>query len=241
MTPYAKLVSNYGFSAVVTNKLNIPIGKEDVFVLQRQHADGVLDFAKNAKSKGHKIIFELDDLFHHIPDDNPAGKAYPKGGKELKNLEEFMKLSDLMTVSTEGLKRFYSKFANNIQVCPNTVQLDKFPTFTYTPYENGREFRLLWMGSGTHQGDIQAIIKPISELMEEFPFITFIFGGMNYSSFFPRKLRTRMEDAGHTFPMSSTGQAMFVSDKGNPVYDYYQLMARIKAHAAIAPLKQNIF
>jgi glycosyltransferase involved in cell wall biosynthesis len=241
--PYQNL-AKFGFDVVLTNRLTYPsddLKGIDAMVLQRQHNPQVYQIANAVQQiEGGKVIMELDDYFHDIPPNNPARASYLKGSQQVQFLEKFMELSDLMTVSTPGLKDNYSKFNSNIWVCPNKVEGDSFKVKAANPRE-GEEFRLGWAGSGTHHDDLLTIIKPVSELMYENPNIKLVFVGQFYKNLFPQNLHSRMEHVGHTFPMEGNKALFYSPDNVNPVLKYYDLLAKANLHAAIAPLLQVTF
>ena len=232
--PYQKL-STLGYDINITNRLAMGI-EADLLVLQRQHADGILTIVDDYKKRGGKVIYELDDNFHDIPKNNPAGQQYPKGGKELKNIETFLGLADLMTVSTQGLADYYKKFTKEVVVCKNAVDFNHFPDFSISPRDT-ETFRLGWAGSGTHYDDFLTVIKPITQLMEQYKNLVFAFVGMDYRTMFPSHVRKRMEYCGHTFPVDTQGKPLFhPKDGDNAVYQYYKLLKESNFHAAIAPI-----
>jgi glycosyltransferase involved in cell wall biosynthesis len=238
--PY-KHLSKLGFDVWLTNKLDMELKPEDVLVLQRQHHDGVLNLTKNFKALGGKLVFELDDYFHELPPNNPARSAYPKGGKEIKNLETFMEISDLMTVSTPSLGENYKKWAKNVHICYNMIDQDEIkPELRETNDSN--IIRLGWAGSATHLDDLMPIVKPITEIMKEYPNTHFVFVGMDYKAIFPREIQGRMSHAGHTFPMHN-GKALFYDTESgtSPVVKYYKLLRDSKIDIAIAPLTPLAF
>lgn len=233
--PYKNLALKHNFNAVLTNRIDMNLDPDnDILVLQRQHADGILAITEDFVKRGGKVVFELDDYFHDLPANNPARKAYPKGGRELANLERFMELSHLMTVSTPSLGDNYKKWAKNVQICYNKIDTNEFPIVQKR--EDDGIIRLGWAGSATHLDDLMPIVKPITEIMREFKNVHFVFVGMDYKNLFDFDIRNRMSHAGHTFPMHN-GKALFYSEDGtNPVVQYYELLQKANIDIAIAPL-----
>ena len=234
--PY-KEASGHGFDVLLTNCFNglILSPENDVLVLQRQHSDAVMNYAQEFKNLGGKIVSEVDDYLHGIPANNPASKAYPKNGKELKNFETIMKMSDLMTVSTPHLAEKYSEFCKNVQVCYNALDISYFKDFKKEFHKNG-VVRIGWAGSSTHHDDLMLIVKPMTEIMQEYLNVQFVFVGADYRKFFPPELQPRIIHAGHTFPMHK-GKALFVNPDGqNPVHQYYDLLKSANIDIALAPI-----
>jgi hypothetical protein len=243
--PYKEL-SKEGFDVELTNKLHYDPDSDthltgvNALVLQRQHSVMVMEIAKLMQAKGQKIVFELDDYFHDIPRNNPAGQSYLKGGEQVQNIEKFLQMADLVTVSTVGLKEQYSKYNANIHVCPNQLAGEDILNEEIEPYTGG-EFRLGWAGSSTHYDDFLTIVKPLSDLMLENPNINFYFIGHDYRKLLHPNVQKRCFHLGHTFPIEN-GKALFYAPDGvNPVLRYYDLLKSAKLHAAIAPLLQVTF
>lgn len=233
--PY-KHLSKLGFDVHLTNKLDMELNPQDVLVLQRQHHDNVLAISKDFKNRGGRLVFELDDYFHDLPPNNPARTSYPVGGKELKNLEAFMEISDLMTVSTPALAENYSKWAKNVHVCYNSIDLEDISNLPEKPIRTDDSIHLGWAGSATHLDDLLPIVKPIVEIMVEYPKTKFVFVGMDYRKIFPRDLQNRLIYGGHTFPVDENGKGLFYDINSNPVLRYYHLLQQSSIDIAIAPL-----
>lgn len=238
--PYSR-IANHGFDTFLINKLSgLELQPErDILVLQRQHHPRVLEYAREFVNRGGLLIAEFDDYLQGIPLNNPARKAYPPGGTELKNLEEIIRISSLVTVSTPELARQYSKFSKNVQVCYNALDLNCIQDLSKEYHKDGI-VRLGWAGSGTHYDDFITIIKPVTEVMRENLNTHFVFVGMDYKNLFPIDIQQRMSYAGHTFPFHN-GKALFVSPDGNPVYKYYQLLNAARIDIAIAPILEVPF
>jgi hypothetical protein len=244
-SPY-KYLSSLGFDVTLTNKFAWPsemMTGVDLLVLQRQHNSQVYYISEQVKKSGAKVIVELDDYFHDLPANNPARSSYPKGGEEVRNMEKFMQLADIMTVSTPGLKNAYEKFNPNVFICPNVLDLSLFPVKKPLDYKPGDVFRLGWAGSATHHDDLMTVIKPVTEIMMENKLIQFIFIGQDYRHLFPKELHHRMECAGHTFPIDEqNNKPLFYSPDGiSPVVKYYKLLNDTNVHLAIAPLLELTF
>lgn len=104
---------------------------------------------KRMHSRGIPFFYELDDLLTNIPEWNYAHGYY----SELeKYIEEIMKLSNGMTVSTNKLKEVYSKWNDNIVVIPNKLPKflwgDIYPKHMNEPRKKNPV--ILWAGSQNH-------------------------------------------------------------------------------------------
>lgn len=238
--PY-KAVSKFGFDVELINRLDQNIDPTTTaLVLQRQHADDVLALTQWFISIGGKVINELDDYFHSLPINNIARPHYPEGGKELKNLEKFMEISHLLTVSTPQLQEAYSRFSKNSQVCYNSLDLNDYEKIDVPKREDGI-IRIGWAGSATHHDDFLTVIQPICDIMKKYANVEFVFIGMNYAHLFPFDLRHRMKYFGHTFPMQDGKPILFAQKDVHPVKDYYKLLQAADLDIAIAPLINHTF
>jgi len=95
------------------------------------------------------IIYEIDDMLFDIPEWNYASEYYKQ---REPFIEEMLKLSDGITVSTHKLKEVYTRFNKNIAVIenhlPKFIWGDIFPKHEYEPRE--KKPRILWGGSQNH-------------------------------------------------------------------------------------------
>ncbi len=95
------------------------------------------------------LIYEIDDLLTDIPKWNIAHDYYMSN---LKYTEEILRMVNGITVSTEPLKKVYSKYNKNIAVIPN--HLPKFmwgdPKPKHLREPRTKKPRIIWAGSETH-------------------------------------------------------------------------------------------
>lgn len=126
---------NNGFS---TDKLSvrgerIPIDeikkeldRADIVVLHRPEDPTYHEFAKHLKMRGKKIVVDNDDTFR-IDDHHPLAVLDPKGnevGLRMRAywIDEFVKIADMVTVSTPYLAEEFKKINNNVVVLPNYIE-----------------------------------------------------------------------------------------------------------------------
>lgn len=118
---HAKIASQYS---------KVDIDWSDILILQKQVNQKALPYVNYAKSKGKKIVCEVDDDYFNIPSWNPAYKHFQGRGEELVN---FYKMADAMTVTTDHLKKEMSKYNPNVNVLANSLDisyLDKIKDLT---------------------------------------------------------------------------------------------------------------
>jgi glycosyltransferase involved in cell wall biosynthesis len=160
----------------------------DLIVLQKQVNQKAIPFVEYAKSKGKKIITEVDDDYFNIPEWNPAHKYYLD---KQENLINFYKLSDAMTVTNEHLAQEMRKYNSNVYVLPNSLDIpfiEKLKTipdeekFKHIKYLNKNQKKLSiqeafdflkdkkvigWGGSPTHLRDLQQATNALIEICKK--------------------------------------------------------------------------
>lgn len=114
---------------------------------------------------GFKLVIDVDDdvLSTHTEPNNPAYKAYMN--KEARYSEFFqacVSQADLLTVSTEYLKKRLSSLNKNIVVVKNCVD----PKF-FSHKNNEDPVTLGYTGSGSHQADWKMIEPELERLRSE--------------------------------------------------------------------------
>lgn len=101
----------------------------DVVVFQRPSSIPSLKLAQLLKQKGKKIIFDNDDSYSGIPLARLGSEKQVQIAQDLnKNLNEFVKIADGVTVSTPYLAKEYSQYNKNVAVLKNCIDpLDELP------------------------------------------------------------------------------------------------------------------
>jgi hypothetical protein len=121
--------------------------------IQRPATKEQLEVVKMYKEKIYPIwkrplYLEVDDLFFDIPEWNYASDYYVKNKKYV---EEILRLVNGIIVSTEQLKKEYSKYNNTIKVIPNHL-----PKFIWgdakrpQPKDPGEKLKVIYPCSQNH-------------------------------------------------------------------------------------------
>ena len=105
----------------------------DVVVFHRAEEPEYYDLAKMLKKDGVKIVMDNDDTFkladtHPLANFQPDGSAVDNLQRRSDNLDKFMKLSDMVTTSTEFLAKEYRAVNPNVRVLPNCVNPQDWDT-----------------------------------------------------------------------------------------------------------------
>ncbi|HZE89760.1 MAG TPA: glycosyltransferase family 4 protein, partial [Verrucomicrobiae bacterium] len=163
-----------GFEAKATSRLAWDdLIHHDVLVWSRQHRRELVRYRKFARGMGKLLVFDIDDHLHDLPSWSPASRAYPKGGPELRGLEEWMRSCDALTVSTEPLARAYGRVNRSVTVLPNSIDLA-----AWRPVPSvHRGVRVGWVGSPTHRKDLEVVRPALLKLRRRFPDLTIVMMG----------------------------------------------------------------
>jgi glycosyltransferase involved in cell wall biosynthesis len=138
----------------------------DIVILQRINNLSYYDFIKLLKSKGSKIIFELDDNLLELPPKNPAFSLY-SDPIQRRGFLEYLWLADHITVSTENLKHYYSRFNKSITVIPNQIDEEIFDNNSIR-ITNKSKVRIGFAGTTTHQEDFEQVIPALKRITENY-------------------------------------------------------------------------
>lgn len=192
----------------------------DIMVLNRADSFDVYQNTFIALKKGIKVVYELDDLLHDVPKYNPAYDYYEHPFIK-PNVESFIQTSDLVTVSTEPLKEFYSKWNSNIHVLPNSLDFNHWSQFKKVNSDN---IIIGWAGSPTHKDDIKIIIPSLIKILKNNPNVKLKAVGYNFFLDNPE-----FKEVG----------SQIIFTKHLDVYNFPKLLTNIDI--AIAPLEFNHF
>jgi glycosyltransferase involved in cell wall biosynthesis len=99
------------------------IAKADIVIMQRGTDEAQLQMVEYAKLMGKKVIYESDDDYLHVPTWNPGHVYF---GNRQVPIRKMIQSVDMMTVSTEELRKTYSGFNKNIRVLPNCIDFNAF-------------------------------------------------------------------------------------------------------------------
>ena len=133
----------------------------DIVFFERPRDEALLNAMKFTKDFGIPIWSDVDDDFFNIPKYNPSYSHFIQ--PSVRNwVEQCLKLSDVVSVTTTDLKEKYSKYNKNIHIIENAVNNYNFP-ITSQPSENPI---VNWRGSVTHRNDILSCFSSLVQLSQ---------------------------------------------------------------------------
>jgi GT2 family glycosyltransferase/Flp pilus assembly protein TadD len=150
-------------------KLNIQLEsakKLDVLIVQR-HFPGVLPYPKLMRLLSNhrpKIVYETDDALTKVPKNHIA---YTNCCAVSPLIEEYVRKADLVTVSTEPLKTYFSDYNRNIAVIPNALDMSLWAGIWKHQIPHS-PVRILFSGTMTHSEDLKVIEGALEKIIIEF-------------------------------------------------------------------------
>ena len=162
----------------------------DLVVCQRQYSGEVLSHIRLMKKAGIKIVYEVDDALDKISIYSSAYKIFNDNPHYLLTMQEFLKISDAITVSTEYLKQHY----NADYVLPNNIDFEVWDTISKK--DNGETIVIGWAGSSTHYADIKECVDAVEAVALKYPNVKVALGGWD-----AKEMAMIKESPRGTFPL----------------------------------------
>lgn len=144
----------------------------DVVFFERPRDESMVKAIEFTKNFGIPVWIDIDDDFFTIPKYNPSYQFFNQKNTRA-SIELCLRNADIITVTTETLKKVYEGFNKNIFVVENA-----FNDYNYVLAESPSEKNIInWRGSITHRDDILSCLEPLVKLSEDNPEYSFSFIG----------------------------------------------------------------
>lgn len=219
----ADILLEHGLAiAHFTHKIDITKAiKYNVLWIQLVASPMLVAIVQKAKEAGVKIVYDVDDKFDVIPEDNPAAEIYAQ--HKAKDAWDLIGLADIVTVSTKDLADHVRKAIPDkvVKVLPNMIPASVWPPAAPA---NDDFVRILWAGSPTHKRDLAIVAPALLDILAD--------GGG----------KVRFTCFGEQIPEELDRVREFVDIvKFVPFSEYGQALADIGADLMIAPLENTSF
>lgn len=142
------------------------VGCCDALFMQRPYTDDHLKVFRTAKRRGVPVWTDYDDLLLALPTDNPAFFVYMRDEIQ-KNLQEIISKSDIVTVSTEYLKKCIAHLNKNVVVVNNALDMNALSFLVEKQTPPARKKIIAWRGSATHQRDVFTMAPELINLSKD--------------------------------------------------------------------------
>lgn len=147
----------------------------DALFSQRPVSTEQISIIHRAKQYKKPIWIDYDDDLLGVPPDNQTYSMYSQP-QALQNVQSALTMADVVTVSTEQLKRKYSTFSKNIIVIPNAIDLDLVDRVDPAIERNKL---IIWRGSACHHRDLREYESIILEIYFKYKDWSWVFMGHN--------------------------------------------------------------
>ncbi len=138
------------------------ISDADMLYLERPADDQFLAAVLLAKNYGVPVWVDYDDNLFEVPEDHPHSETF-QNIKLRNNIKTILELADVVTVTTQDLKKSFSSFREDITVIENA-----FNDYKYSmPDEVSHNAIISWRGSDTHKPDLLKYRNAIWELAKK--------------------------------------------------------------------------
>jgi len=135
----------------------------DIVIFGRVYDRPFMGLLWRCKAAGIKVVYELDDDVWNIPESNGAYLSYEK--KYCRQIDETIVEADMVTTTTEPLKKVISRLHDNVKVIPNALPLEK-----WGKRPNHKGLIVGWSGGANHIDDLLLITDDIKKLQEKYDF-----------------------------------------------------------------------
>lgn len=138
----------------------------DVLYLDRRFISGAANVIKTCKENGIKVWIDIDDdLFNFSPyHDRAHLYSNPSFQKKFK---DDIAAADIVTVTTETLRKLYYPVNENIHVIPNAWNDFAFPQMALISEKTRAKPRIAWRGGSSHRRDLFTVHKAINSHIEK--------------------------------------------------------------------------
>lgn len=206
---------------VIENVNWASLSMNDIVMLQRPHSANQLKIAEMAVSHGLPLWVDHDDDVFNLPKGHPAYDNYmvPQIHARIANI---IRLADVVTVSTVGLKKVVERFNPNTHVVPNALMSNMVGAIRRS--DAPRTNLVYWRGSSTHQRDLDRYTPQMIEVAKRNPGTPWLFHGISGANY---KLVESIPNASR-------------AARVDPI-EYFAMISNMRPRVFVVPLEDNPF
>lgn len=163
-------------------------------------AGGLRDHVKEVTGKYKPIVLDIDDNVQATRPYNPGYRSFHPGSPNMVWNIKSLGVFDAITVSTQDLKDFYSKYTDptKIYVCPNSLDMKERDEINKMDFKDSKifpkkenEIRIGWTGSASHWENLKHIEPAVIAILKKYPNVTFYHTGIFGDMFQDKDLREK--------------------------------------------------
>lgn len=131
-------------------------------------------FIKAMRQHGKAIVYELDDDFVHLPEDNPAHQA---DNQAIHKMTHLMKAADLITVSTPTLAKVMKDINPNIVTLQNCIDPDMWAQVEREQERVIPNLTIGMHGGNSHHEDWRVMAEVFPVIARKYPEVKIVISG----------------------------------------------------------------
>lgn len=129
---------------------------------------------RDMKAKGIYTVFDCDDYIAKVPERHPSFKE-TNGAAYQRMFRETAREVDMVTVTTEPLRKHFLKYNDNVVILENYIPVE-FWEKPYSP-NTSKKLRFGWAGSIGRPDDLEVIAPVVKQIVKEIPTSKFCYIG----------------------------------------------------------------
>jgi len=217
----------------------------DVVVYSRTYPFDPIQQIKEFQKKDVLVVYDTDDDYLTV---NPGNPCHADVKKVTEQYISLIKAADVVTVTTDILKKRVKRFNKNVVVVPNALNFARFKDRK----DNNKKLKIGYSGASSHWEDIGIVLDVISDLQKKYEFEFFIQGMCggpligeiyNYTYIDKEKLEPERRDYYRSAlkMYEKLKNVKFVHIPFYPPELFPEILSMLDLDIAIAPLKGNKF
>ena len=174
----AKILENKGIKTKVTNDFDTAdMNAYDVFFFHRPHLEQAwIDAFYKLSNAGKRVVIDIDENFHELPEDHPGYKILGPGNPQsLNNFEKMLARADLVTTSSKQLAEYYHAYARKIEYLPTTWDRNMELWNKQAPIHN--TFNVGWCDFASEIPNLKLIRREVASFVKETGNALLVIGG----------------------------------------------------------------
>jgi len=217
----------------------------DVVVYRGTYTFDPIQQIEEFKKRDVLVVYDTDDDYLTVNPGNPVHSIAKKAEEKYISL---IKAADVVTVTTDILKKRIKKFNKNVVVVPNALDLTKFKERR----DNNDRLRIGYSGASSHWEDLGLVLDVIADLQKKHDFDFFLQGMCggpligevyNYTYIDKQKLEPERRDY-YRSALKMYDKLKKIKYVHIPFYPpelFPETLRMLDFDIAIAPLKSNKF
>ncbi len=136
----------------------------DALIFQRTSLADTVELMKQAKARGVKVIYDIDDNLLQLPDTHPLFEQFTDPAVAA-TIKEHLELADLVTVSTPVLWGALAEYNDKRVVIRNEIDQEIFPRALA---KRNQPVTIGYAAGWTHASDMEQIVPALERLLAEY-------------------------------------------------------------------------